>query len=114
MLADRPQGRRLSAAEQRQLEDLERRLLTGPLAPARPRPTGLAGLAARIGPAADRVVVLVGVVAACAVLVVAVVVGGPGGAVATAAALLATLITVLLPRATRRMSPTRHQLGRPR
>ncbi len=110
MLADRPQGRRLTADEQRQLEDLERRLLTGPLAPARPRPAGAAGFAARIGTGADRAVLLAGVVAACAVLVLAVVVGGPGAAAATGVAMLATVLICRIPRTARRMS--RSQLDR--
>jgi hypothetical protein len=103
MLADRPQGRRLTADEQRQLEDLERRLLTDPPAHARPRP---AGLAARVGTGLDVTLAVGGVVAAAAMLLVAVIIGGPGGATATAAALLATLLICRIPRGGHRLSPT--------
>jgi hypothetical protein len=104
MLADRPDGRRLTADEKAQLEDLERRLLTGPPAPSRPVPTGLA---ATMRPTVDRTLLLVGVIAACAMLLVAVLVGGPGGAAATGVALLATAIICRIPRAARRSSRIR-------
>lgn len=87
MLADRPDGRRLSADEQRQLDELERRLLSEPLAPPRAVPVGL--VAAR---RPDRWVVLPGLAVFGALLVLAALVGGPGGLAATAASLLATLV----------------------
>lgn len=95
MLADRPDGRRLSADEQRQLDDLERRLLSGPLAPARAVPVGLAA-ARRLSPA-ERRIVLVGFAAAGALLVLAAAIGGPGGLDATATALLATMLVCRMP-----------------
>ncbi len=96
MLADRPDGRRLNADEQRQLEDLERRLLSEPLAPARPVPVGLAA-SKRLSPAGRRVW-FAALAAVAALLVMATVIGGPGGSAATATALLATLIVCRLPR----------------
>jgi len=95
MLADRPDGRRLNADEQRQLEDLERRLLSEPLAPARPVPVGLAAAKRRLP---DRPLLLAGLAAAVGLLVLATIVGGPGGLAATATALLATLLVCRLPR----------------
>jgi hypothetical protein len=89
MLADRPDGRRLTADEQRQLDDLERRLLHGPAAPRR---TAKVGLAAITRPTLDRRVLAVGVVVLGGLLVLAVIVGGPAGAAATGCALLATLV----------------------
>jgi hypothetical protein len=89
MLADRPDGRRLTAEEQRQLDDLERRLVHGPPAPARPRPVGRAAAPHR---PADRRTVVAGALVLAALLVLATVVGGVGGAAATASALLATSV----------------------
>ena len=104
MLADRPDGRRLSADEQRQLEDLERRLLSEPLAPARPAPVGRAAAKRRL-PA--RPLLLAGLAVIVGLLVLATLVGGPGGLAATVAALLATLLVCGLPR-------LRFRLWRPR
>lgn len=95
MLADRPDGRRLSPDEQRQLEELERRLLSEPLAPPRPVPVGLAA-SKRLSPA-DRRIWLAALAVTAALLVLATVIGGPGGVAATAAALLGTLIVCRLP-----------------
>jgi hypothetical protein len=90
MLADRPDGRRLNADEQRQLADLERRLLSAPLAPPRPVPVGLAAVTRP--PALDRPVLVAAVVVAGALLVLATVIGGPGGLAAVTVTLLATLL----------------------
>jgi hypothetical protein len=95
MLADRPDGRRLSAHEQRQLEDLERRLLSEPLAPPRPLP---AGLAATGRPARDRLLIVAGLAVVGALLVLATAIGGPGALAATTAAVLATMLVCVLPR----------------
>lgn len=107
MLADRPDGRPLSAEERRQLDDLEHRLLAEPPAPPRRVPVGLA--AARR--ARERPVLTAGLAVACALLVLAAVVGGPGGLAATAAALAATLAVMALPRLGRRL---RCRTGPPR
>ena len=90
MLADRPHGRRLTADEQRQLDDLEQRLLDDPDAPSRPRSAPRSGL--------DRRVLAVGLVTVAALLVLATVVGGPGGLAAIAVALLGTLVVWRPPR----------------
>ena len=97
MLADRPHGRRLTAEEQRQLVELERRLLSGPLAPPRPAPVGFAG-ASRARP--DRPLLVAGLVATAGLLVLATIVGGPGGLAATTVALLATLLVCAVARST--------------
>ena len=97
MLADRPHGRRLTADEQRQLVELERRLLSGPLAPPRPAPVGFAG-ASRTRP--DRPLLVAGLVATAGLLVLATIVGGPGGLAATTVALLATLLACAVARST--------------
>jgi hypothetical protein len=92
MLADRPDGRRLNADEQRQLDDLERRLLHDPPAPPRPVPVGLAATR----PARNRWLPAAGLAVVATLLLVAAIVGGPGGVAATASALLATLIVCRL------------------
>jgi hypothetical protein len=97
MLADRPHGRRLTAEEQRQLVELERRLLSGPLAPPRPAPVGSAG-ASRARP--DRPLLVAGLVATAGLLVLATILGGPGGLAATTVALLATLLVCAVGRST--------------
>jgi hypothetical protein len=97
MLADRPHGRRLTAEEQRQLVELERRLLSGPLAPPRPAPVGYTG-ASRARP--DRPLLVAGLVATAGLLVLATILGGPGGLAATTVALLATLLVCAVARST--------------
>jgi VIT1/CCC1 family predicted Fe2+/Mn2+ transporter len=94
MLADHSDGRRLSADEKRQLDDLEQRLLHGPAASPRSVPVGLAAAREPL----QRMLLLAGVVVTGALLVLAVVVGGPGGLAATAVALIATSAVCLLPR----------------
>ena len=93
MLADRPHGRRLNADEQRRLDDLERRLLSGSLAPPRPVPVGLAAVQRR---PFDVRLLLASVPVVAGLLVLAVVIGGPGGLVAVAVTLLATLLVCRL------------------
>jgi Flp pilus assembly protein TadB len=99
MLADHSDGRRLSADEKRQLDDLEHRLLHGPAATPRTVPVGLAATREPL----QRMLLLAGIVAAGALLVLAVVVGGPGGLAATAVALIATAFVCLFPRLSARI-----------
>lgn len=81
MLADRPDGRRLTAEEQFQLDDLERRLLADD--GSAPRPTRRSAGTLRAG-------VAVVAAAGCGLLVLAGAIGGPAGAAATALALAGT------------------------
>lgn len=89
MLADRPHGRRLSAAERMRLDDLGRRLaqddpaLAEALRQGRPRPQRLMTFL-RGGVSA----------VACGLVVLAVLVGGVGAAAAMALSVAATVLLV--------------------
>lgn len=96
MFPDQPSDRRLTEAERRQLDELERRLVESD-----PQLTRTFDLDRPVG-APPRPVLIGYAVVAAVLMLAAAVVGGAGGAAAVAASLVLTVLVLVAPRRLRR------------